>query len=114
MHNMGLCMNPRAMLNKFLIALAFSQKIHDSPPDERWYKEVRSKFFILKKKTNKKHSKYYYLLILKAWVDFHPLLNNEGLEMAEGYRNDLPYAYDYNPWELPARLRELFLNDKVC
>ena len=40
MHNMGLCMNPTTMLNKFLIAIAFSEYIGDSPPDEAWYEDA--------------------------------------------------------------------------
>lgn len=39
MYNMGLCMSPSVMFNKFLIALAFSEIIHDDPPDENWYED---------------------------------------------------------------------------
>jgi hypothetical protein len=39
-HNMGLCMSPALMFNKLLIAIAFSEKIGDNPPDEDWYEEI--------------------------------------------------------------------------
>lgn len=39
MINMGLCMSPQAMFAKFLIAIAFSEKIGDNPPRTDWYEE---------------------------------------------------------------------------
>jgi hypothetical protein len=34
--------------------------------------------------------------------------------MAAGYRNDLPFAYDYNPFELPSTISRLLNNNEVC
>ena len=78
-HNMGLCMSERAMMNKFVIAVAMSKTIDDSPPDQRWYHD--------------------------SWLSFDPLTNNAGLEMAAGFRDDMPFAYEYNPLELPSAVR---------
>jgi hypothetical protein len=39
--------------------------------------------------------------------------NNHDLEMALGYRDDLPVAYEYNTYELPQSIQRKFLSNTV-
>lgn len=87
MINMGLCMSPSIMFIKFLIAIAFSEKIGDNPPRMDWYEE--------------------------KWLKFDLKTNNDGLEMAIGYEKDLPVAYEYNIYELPYSIKAKYINNAL-
>jgi hypothetical protein len=79
-HNMGFAVSSKAMYWKHLTALAFSRKIADSLPNERWYED--------------------------RWLSWHIKNNNTNLEISVGREADIPFAYPYNPKHLPDSLRE--------
>lgn len=74
-HNFGFCISEKTMYWKHMTALAFSQKIKDSRPNESWYEE--------------------------KWLKWDFEKNNKNLEISQGSEHTIPYAYRYNLNELP-------------
>jgi len=77
-HNFGFCISKQTMFWKHLLALAFSRKIGDSQPREDWFEHV--------------------------WLNWHPTLNNENLEISEGREHLISHAYPYNVGMLPSQI----------
>jgi len=73
-HNVGFCMSERNMLWKHLLAIGFSKKIGDSPPDPAWY---------------------------DRWRTWTPMKGNRNLEIARGYAHLISHAEPYPEDELP-------------
>ena len=70
-HNLGFSASVDTMYIKHLLALGFSQKIGDSPPNEDWYEE--------------------------KWLKWDFFLNNRNLEISKGYEHLIPFAIAYDP-----------------
>jgi hypothetical protein len=69
-HNLGFCFSPQVMYWKHLIAIAMSQKIGDSIPNEDWYE--------------------------KTWLGWDYKSNNRNLEISKGYEMLIPFAFPYD------------------
>jgi hypothetical protein len=79
-HNLGFCVSRKSMYWKHLLALAFSNPLGDSAPDENWLDE--------------------------KWLTWHPVHNNRHLEIAKGYSHLIPRAVPYPYSELPELIQE--------
>lgn len=78
-HNLGYCMSKEVMYWKHLTAIGFSQKIGDSPPNEKWFDD--------------------------KWVNWDFEKNNSNLEIAKGYEHWIPRAELYDKNGLPEILK---------
>lgn len=78
-HNFGFSFSDKTMYWKHLTAIGFSNVIRDSPPNVDWY-------------DNK-------------WLKWHPIDNNQDLEISIGAEKNIPYAFEYPENELPETIR---------
>lgn len=81
-HNMGFCVSEKNMLWKHLTAIAFSQKIGDSIPNEKWY--------------------------VDKWLNWDFENNNRDLEISIGCEYMIPYAMQFPKDNLPKILKEKY------
>jgi len=72
-YNFGFAVSEKSMYWKIMIAIAMSQKIGDSPPNENWYED--------------------------KWLNWHEGIR--GLEPAKGAENMIPMAVPHNRSDLP-------------
>ena len=68
-HNYGFCYRYGTMYWKHLTAMAFSDKIKDSPPNERWLEDT--------------------------WIAWDPINNNKDLEISLGSESNISHAFPY-------------------
>lgn len=81
-HNFGFCASEKVMYWKHLTAIAFSQKIQDSPPNIDWLEN--------------------------KWQNWHPINNNSNLEISIGYEHLIPQAYPFDPQNLPIYIKQKY------
>lgn len=79
-HNVGFCISEKVMYWKHLTAIAFSKKIGDTPPNEKWYED--------------------------KWLAWDYEDNNENLEISKGYEHNIKRIEKYDIELLPKILRE--------
>lgn len=82
--NFGYAFSPKTMYWKHMTALAFSQKIGDSVPNEDWYEE--------------------------KWIKWDYERNNENLEVSKGYEHLIPLAEKYDTSQLPETIIKEFID----
>lgn len=80
-HNLGFVVSKKVMYWKHMTAIAFSEKIRDSIPDENW---------------------------LDRWLTWNYKKNNRDLEVSINYKSNIPYAYPYDKNELPELIRQKY------
>jgi len=81
-YNLGFMVSEKSMYWKILTAIAFAEKIRDSPPNLNWYKNT--------------------------WLNWDFLYNNKNLEPALGYEKNIPEAIKYENCRLPLSILERF------
>ncbi len=79
-HNFGFCVSDRSMYWKHLLAMGFSEKINDSPPNPEWLE--------------------------KKWHAWNGMSNNRDLEVSLGKEYEIPCAIYYDRRELPETILE--------
>lgn len=77
-HNLGFAVSPKVMYWKHLTALAFSQAIGDSIPNEDWLED--------------------------KWLTWHPKTNNKDLEISLGFEHVIPEVVPYDVSLLPEEI----------
>ena len=77
-HNFGFAISPKVMYWKHLTALAFSQIIGDSQPNEAWLED--------------------------KWLSWHPETNNSNLEISKGFEHVIPKVIPYHVALLPEEI----------
>jgi hypothetical protein len=81
-HNFGFCVSEKTMLWKHLTAIAFSKKIGDSPPNEKWYND--------------------------KWINWDFKNNNTNLEISLGCEYMIPCAYEFDKNNLPKIIKDKY------
>lgn len=77
-HNFGFSVSPKVMYWKHLTALAFSQIIGDSQPNEDWLED--------------------------KWLSWDPKTNNSNLEISKGFEHVIPKVVPYHVALLPEEI----------